>query len=181
MILTTVAIAPPKPSEYDPYYGTYISLVERGDILRAMEQQLSETTAVLSQLTGQQGAYRYAPDKWSVKEMLGHLIDSERIFTYRALRVARGDKTPIEGFEQDDYVPYGRFDQRALATLVEEFASVRQSSLFLFKYLDTEAWMRQGIANRKEISVRALAYVIAGHELHHRKMIKDKYLTAAAG
>ena len=181
MSLTTVAIAPPKPSEYDPYYGRYISLVERGDILRAMEQQLSETTAVLSQLTGQQGAYRYAPDKWSVKEMLGHLIDSERIFTYRALRVARGDKTPIEGFEQDDYVPYGRFDQRALATLVEEFASVRQSSLFLFKHLDIEAWMRRGIASRKEISVRALAYVIAGHELHHRRMIKDKHLTAAAG
>jgi hypothetical protein len=181
MSLSTFAIAPPEPSEYDPYYGRYITLVERGDILRAMEQQLSETAALLSQLTEQQGAYRYAPDKWSVKEMLGHLIDTERILTYRALRIARGDKTPIEGFEQDDYVPYGRFDERTLATLVEEFASVRQSSLFLFKYLDTEAWMRRGIANRKEISVRALAYVIAGHELHHRRMIKDKYLTAAAG
>lgn len=177
---TTVAIAAPEASEYDPYYGRYISLVHTADILQALEHQLSETTALLSRLTEQQGGYRYAPGKWSVKEVAGHVIDTERIFAYRALRIARNDSTPVEGFEQDDYVPYGRFDERALATLVEEFASVRESSLFLFKHLDTAAWMRRGIANGKEISVRALAYVIAGHELHHRRMIEDKYLTAAA-
>lgn len=177
---TTVAIVPPEASEYDPYYGRYISLVDGADIVREMQQQLSETAALLSRLTEQQGSYRYAPDKWSVKEMLGHLIDTERIFAYRALRIARNDSTPIEGFEQDDYVPYGRFNERPLATLAEEFAAVRQASLFLFKHLDTVAWMRRGIANRQEISVRALAYVIAGHELHHRRILKDRYLAATA-
>ena len=108
--------------------------------------------------------------------MLGHVNDTERIMTYRALRVARGDKTPIEGFEQDDYVRDGNFGQRTLADLIEEFADVRVATVSFFRHLDAEAGLRRGVANKNEISARALAYIIAGHELHHRRVLKEKYL-----
>ncbi len=135
--------------------------------------------AILSSLGERQGNYRYAPDKWSVKEVLGHVIDTERIFAYRALRIARNDKTPIEGFEQDDYVRAALSGNRTLAGLIEEFSAVRHAGLLLFRSFDPEAWVRKGIASQKEISVRALVYVIAGHELHHRKILQEKYLLAA--
>jgi hypothetical protein len=166
----------PDASEYAPYYGRYISLVRAGDILAALEEQPRETQKLLSGLSETQGHYRYAPGKWSVKELLGHLIDTERVFAYRALRIARNDRTPLAGFEQDDYVRQGNFEVQPLANLIEEFACVRRASLFLFQQLSAEAWMRRGIADQKEISVRALAYIIAGHELHHRQVLKEKYL-----
>ena len=174
------AIAPPDASEHAPYYGRYISLVSGNDVLATLEEQPRETLAVLSGLTEEQGDYRYATDKWSVKEVLGHIIDSERIFAYRALRIARNDSKPLQGFEQDDYVRYGGFAACSLADLMDEFACVRRASLFLFQKLTPEAWMRRGIANQNEISVRAIAYVIAGHELHHRNILKDKYLAMGA-
>ncbi len=176
----TQTIGPPDPSEYASYYGRYISLVGGGDILAVLEGQPRETLALLSGLTGNQGDYRYAPDKWTMKEVLGHVIDTERIMAYRALRMARNDRTPIEGFEQDDYVRHGNFGNRGLADLLEELVCVRRASLFLFQRLSPEAWMRRGIANQNEISVRALAYVIAGHELHHRRILKDRYLAGMA-
>jgi len=135
--------------------------------------------AILSSLGERQGNYRYAPDKWSVKEVLGHVIDTERIFAYRALRIARNDKTPIEGFEQDDYVRAALSGNHTLAGLIEEFSAVRRAGLLLFRSFEPEAWVRKGIASQKEISVRALVYVIAGHELHHRKILQEKYLLAA--
>lgn len=110
-----------------------------------------------------------------MKEVLGHLIDTERIFAYRALRIARNDKTPIEGFEQDDYVRYGPFAHCGLADLAEELGQVRTSTLSLLRRLDEEMWMRRGVANQNEISVRALAFVIAGHELHHRAILQQRY------
>ena len=175
----TPLIAPPEAAEYAPSYGRYISLVGGNDIVRTLETQGNETMALLGGLTEQQGDYRYAPEKWSIKEVVGHFTDTERIFAYRALRIARSDQTPIEGFEQDDYVRAARFGDRALAGLIDEFASVRRASLLLFQNLDGEAWMRRGVANKLEISVRAVAYVIAGHELHHRKILQERYLTAA--
>jgi hypothetical protein len=108
--------------------------------------------------------------------MVGHVIDTERIFAYRALRIARNDPTPMEGFEQDDYVRYGGFAASSLVDLMEEFACVRRASVWLFRKLSPEAWMRRGIASQNEISVRAIAYVIAGHELHHRQVLREKYL-----
>jgi hypothetical protein len=177
----TAVVGPPEGSEYAPYYGRYISLVDGNDVIRALEQQGPETVALLSGLTEQQGDYRYAPDKWSLKEVLGHLTDSERVFAYRALRIARADITPLPGFEQDDYVRAATFGRRALAGLLDEFVAVRQASLLLFRSLNADAWMRRGVADQKDVSVRALAYIIAGHELHHRKIIQQKYLTAAAG
>ena len=123
-----------------------------------------------------QAGFRYAADKWSIKELVGHLIDTERIFSYRALRFARNDKTPLPGYEQDDYIRHASFDDCSLSELAAELESVRQSTLFLFKHLDEEAWMRRGVASESEVSVRALAYIIAGHELHHRRVLRDRYL-----
>jgi DinB superfamily len=181
MTSATLAIAPPELSDYAPYWGRYISLVDGKDVIRALEQQGPETVAMLSGLTEQQGAYRYAPEKWSLKEVLGHITDSERVFAYRTLRIARNDATPLPGFEQDDYVHAAMFGNRTLAALLDEFAAVRQASLLLFRSLDADAWMRRGVADQKDVSVRALAYIIAGHELHHRKIIQEKYLNAPAG
>jgi|SRR5580658_103379 hypothetical protein len=175
MPATAPAIAAPDASEYAPYYGKYIALVGGHDIVAALEDQPHDTLALLSDLTDEEGNYRYAPDKWSIKEMLGHLIDAERVFSYRALRFARNDRTPLASFEQDDYVRSGNFADCRLADLIEEFVAVRRATVWLFRQLSAEAWMRCGIASDNPVSVRAVAYIIAGHELHHRRILKEKY------
>lgn len=173
----TLVIARPEPDEYTPYYDRYISLAPRADILVTLDSQRRQTMLLLCGRDESDGDIRYAPDKWSAKEVLGHLCDTERIFAYRALRIARADRTPIEGFEQDGYVSNGPFAQRPLAELIEDYIAVRRASLTLFRNLDDSAWTRRGIANKNEISVRALAYLIAGHELHHRRILEEKYFT----
>ena len=165
----------PDPSEHSPYFGRYISLVSDPDILSVLEAQWKETAAWLRGLNEQDGGFRYAPDKWTVREVLGHMNDTERIFAYRALRIARADKTPLAGFEQDDYVLAGGFEKRTLGDLREEFDAIRKSSLFLFRGFEEVAWTRQGTASDNILSVRALAYMIAGHELHHRRILLEKY------
>jgi hypothetical protein len=165
----------PFNGEYDPYYQRYISLVPEEDVLIALDQQLSETLILLRSLSEQHGTFRYEANKWSVKEVLGHMIDTERIMSYRALRIARNDRTSIEGFEQDDYVKNGAFDKRSVSTLGREFEQVRRATISLFRNLEPEAWERRGRANNVEVSVRALAYIIAGHELHHKAILKDRY------
>jgi hypothetical protein len=172
--MSTSAVRPIQ-NEYDSYYHRYISLVPEEDVLIALDQQLAETLILLRSLSEQHGTFRYEPDKWSVKEVLGHLIDTERIMSYRALRIARNDRTPIPGFEQDDYVRNGDFDKRSVSNLAREFEQVRRSTISLFRNLEPEAWERKGIANSVEISVRALAFIIAGHELHHKAILKDRY------
>ena len=171
-----LVISAPDQSEHDPYYSRYTSLVRTTDILATLRQQLPETVQLFSALREEQANFRYAPGKWSIKEMLGHVIDTERIFAYRALRAARNDRTPMAGFEQDDYVQYGPFGKARLADLLEELGHVRSATVDMFRALDNEAWMRRGIANNSEISVRAIAYILAGHELHHRKVLQEKYL-----
>ncbi len=166
----------PAEGEFLPYYERYIALVPEGDVLATLESQMKETQALLYGLPASMSTYRYAPDKWSVNELLGHLIDSERIFCARALRFARKDPTPLPGFEQDDYVRNSNFDAFPLAELASELDVVRQASVFLFKHLDEAAWMNRGTANNAEVSVRALAYIIAGHELHHRDILFARYL-----
>jgi uncharacterized damage-inducible protein DinB len=166
----------PEPSEYAPYYGKYVSLVPDGDILASLRQQMNETLALLRSIPESQAAHRYAPGKWSIKELLGHLMDTERIFAYRALRFARGDRTRLPGFDQDDYIRNASFEDYPLNDLAAEFEHVRQASIFLFQHLNEEDWGRSGAANDSEISVRALAYIIAGHELHHREILRTKYL-----
>lgn len=171
-------VARPQPGEYSPYYERYISLVKGQDILDTLDQQRRETMLLLSGRDEQDGDYRYAPGKWSAKEVLGHVCDTERIFAYRALRIARADATPLEGFEQDDYVRNGPFAKLALSDMVEDFIAVRRATLSLLRNLDEAAWSRRGVANKNEVSVRGLAYIIAGHELHHRSILKEKYFVA---
>lgn len=175
-----IAAGRPEAGEYAPYYERYISLVmadgQSKDILAALDDQRRQTLLLLSGRSEDDGDLRYAPEKWSVKEVLGHMNDTERIMSYRALRIGRGDATPMEGFEQDDYVRNGPFQRRQLADLIEEYISVRRATICLFRNLDESAWTRRGVANKNEVSVRALAYIIAGHELHHRRIIEDKYL-----
>jgi len=175
----TFAVARPQAGEYAPYYDRYISLVEGEDILNALDQQRRQTMTLLCGRDEEDGEFRYAPGKWSAKEVLGHVCDTERIFAYRALRFARADATPLAGFEQDDYVRNGPFAQRPLADLVEDFIAVRRATLSLLRNLDEAAWMRRGIANKNEVSVRGLAYIIAGHELHHRRILEEKYFAAS--
>lgn len=169
------AVARPEPGEYAPYYDRYISLVPGTDILGTLNAQRRQMLLLLSGHDDSDGNFRYAPDKWSVKEVLGHVCDTERIFAYRALRIARADRTPIEGFEQDDYIRNSSFASRPLPEIIEDYIAVRRATLTLFRNLDEQAWMRRGIANNNEISVRALAYITAGHELHHRRILEEKY------
>jgi uncharacterized damage-inducible protein DinB len=176
MTTSTLTTERPKLGEYNPYYDRYISLILGNDILGTMEKQLARTVALLSQRSEAEGNFRYGPGKWSLKEVLGHMNDTERIMAYRALRIARADQTPIEGFEQDDYVRDGPFPDLTLAALIEEFKTIRAATLLLLRNLRPQDWTRRGTANNNEITVRALAYVIAGHEIHHRNIIEERYL-----
>jgi hypothetical protein len=168
----------PAPGDYAPYSEQYVLLVTGDDILDTLKSQLKQTATLFSGRSERDGNFRYAPDKWTVKEALGHVADAERIFAYRAMRFARGDQTPLSGFEQDDYVRGARFGARKLSDVVEEYADVRQASLALFRSLDEEAWQRRGVANNNPVTVLALAYLIAGHELHHRKILEERYFPA---
>jgi uncharacterized damage-inducible protein DinB len=171
-----VSAITPNTNEYAPYYEKYLSLVPPGDVLATLENQIKSSLSTLRGLSEEQADSRYAPDKWSIKEVVGHIIDSERIFSYRAFRFARNDQTALPGFEQDDYVRAGNFGNRRLSDLVDEFELVRGSTLHLLRSLDDEAWLRRGIANDNEVSVRALAYILAGHEIHHMRIIRERYL-----
>jgi uncharacterized damage-inducible protein DinB len=171
-------VARPEPDEYAAHYEQYISLVPGNDILGALETQRLQMIQLFAARSERDGNFRYAPDKWTVKEVLGHVCDTERIFAYRAMRIARADKTPIEGFEQDDYVRNAAFNERHLAELAEEFAHVRGASVALLRGLARDAWLRRGVANKNEVTVRALAFIIAGHELHHRGILEERYFPA---
>ena len=159
----------PQASEYAPYYEKYVALVPDGEIVETLEAQLREMKLLLGTLSEKGAEFQYAARKWSIKEVLGHISDTERIFAYRMLRIARGNQTPLAGFEQDDYVKTGNFSARPLAELLEEF------TIALARSLDEAAWLRRGVANQKEISVRAQAFIIAGHERHHRVVLQERY------
>lgn len=168
-------ISRPQRDEYAPYYEKYVARVVGDDILNALEQQRRDSMILLSGRGEDDGNFRYAPEKWSAKEVLAHVCDTERIFSYRALRFSRGDATPLASFDQDQYVLNGSFANRPLSDLVEEFIAVRRATISLLRNLDEAAWMRKGIASNNEVSVRGLAYIIAGHELHHREILEEKY------
>jgi uncharacterized damage-inducible protein DinB len=165
----------PAPTEYAPFYARYIDLVPQGDLFAILAQQREDALAMLAKIPEAKGNVRYTPGKWSIKEVVGHIIDSERIFAYRALRFGRNDATPLPGFEQDDYVRSGNFDACSLHELAEEFGLVRQATLTMLRHFGSDAWDRRGTANKTEVSVRALAYIIAGHERHHMDILRTKY------
>ncbi|MBD2716108.1 DinB family protein [Microvirga sp. STR05] len=172
-------ITPPAATEYAPYYGTYVRLVT-GDPLAALQAQPAELRRLLTGLTEQQGQFRYASGKWSIKEMLVHMIDTERIFAYRALRIARGDTTPLPGFEQDDYVPASEADSRSLTSILHEYDTVRAATLSLLESLSEAQLGRQGTASGQPVSVRAMNFIIAGHEAHHLHILQERYLPLLA-
>jgi hypothetical protein len=166
----------PNKNEYAAYYETYVSLVEESDIVSAMRNQADELREIFSQMSDEQGLYRYEKGKWSIKELLGHLIDGERVFAYRALRFARADKTELAGFDQDPYIENANFDAVKLQDLLEELLSLITANTLFFNNLDDEMWSRTGVASENEISVRALAYIMVGHIRHHVKILKERYL-----
>ncbi|WP_028401254.1 DinB family protein [Ectobacillus panaciterrae] len=168
----------PEISEYAPYYSTYVNLVPDGDILHILNQQIKETIILLKDTSDAQGQFRYAPDKWSLKEVIGHIADTERIMGYRLLCIARGETVSLPGYDDKMYVLRASFDKQSMQDLLENLAVVRQSTLHLLKSLDLEAWLRRGTANNSEVTVRALVSIIAGHELHHRQIIKERYISS---
>ncbi|GIP20407.1 DinB family protein [Paenibacillus sp. J22TS3] len=169
-----MSLQKPLPQEYASYYEPYIQALPEGDILAYLASQTEEFEA-LKNLDDQKGNYRYAPEKWSVKELLGHVNDSERIMSYRLLRIARGDKTPLSGFEENDYVLHAGSERLAVDELVNEFAVVRASTLALARQLDDAAWLRTGVANGFPASARAVLYTIAGHTAHHLRILRERY------
>ncbi|HAI75979.1 MAG TPA: DNA damage-inducible protein DinB [Microscillaceae bacterium] len=171
-----VTIPKPNASEYAPYYAPYIDAIPQGNILEILEKNLDEITDRLGDLTDEQGNFRYEAGKWSIKDVLGHIIDAERVFAYRCLRVARLDKTPLPGFDQDDYVLNHQAEKRTLYSLLKELESVRMSTIALFESLAPETYEATGVASDKPVSVKALIYIAAGHTLHHWKVLQTRYL-----
>jgi hypothetical protein len=169
----------PQPGEYGAYAETDVSQVHGDDAAAALAAQLPETLAILSTVDERRAAkFRYAPRKWTIKQIIGHLSDDERIFAYRMLCVARGDKRQLRGFDEKAYMRKAGFNERPLADLIDELRSVRESTLTLLKGLPGDAWTRSGIVNGYPATVRGLAFHVAGHELHHRRILQEKYLVA---
>lgn len=166
----------PGSDEHAPYYERYVRLVPDGDVIATLEQQARDTQALLGGLAADKAAYRYAPGKWSVREVLGHMTDSERVFAYRALSFARGDGAELPGFDEGEYAQAAGFERVALQDLLADFAAVRAATLALFRRLDAPAWERRGVANGAGVSVRALAWILAGHERHHVAVLRERYL-----
>lgn len=166
---------PPDPSEYDPYYAGYVARCVPPDPVSELKRQGASIVARLSSLGEERSRFRYAPGKWSIQEVLGHVIDAERIFTCRALRISRNDRTPLPGFEQDDYIRFGPWERIPPSDVLREFTCVREASVLLFQGLDETAWNRRGTASGYEVTVRALAYITAGHAAHHLRVLEQKY------
>jgi hypothetical protein len=166
----------PAADEYLEYYGLYIGQVPEGDLIANLKQNLSESLRMLRGIPESRFDYRYAPEKWSVREIIGHLSDGERVFQYRAWRFSRADETPVPGFEENSYVANAPFSRVSMPDLIAEFESLRRASIHLFENLDADAMTRRGKANNAEVSVRALGYIMVGHVIHHIRVLHERYL-----
>ena len=165
----------PQPDEYAGHFGRYIDGVPDGDVVALLESQGNATQQLLASIAEEKGSFRYEPGKWSIKQVVGHITDAERVFSYRLMAIARGEKQSLPGFEENDYVEAGNFDARPLAELAEGLAATRRATLALVRSLDDAAWDRRGVASNNPISARALAWVTAGHERHHVKILRERY------
>lgn len=172
-----VTIRRPTSTEYASFQAAYVALVPEGDVLQLLDQQGRTTQALLRSVGEEKSQFRYSPGKWSIREVIGHMTDAERVFTYRALRFARGDATPLPGFDEVTWGKASSAHQRTLASLLDDFEKVRAATLSLFRGFSDEEWERSGLASNATTSVRALAFVVAGHERHHVKILKERYLT----
>ena len=166
----------PEKAEYDTYYEKYISLVDENGLLQSLAAQPGELSELFNGVADEKGSYAYDAGKWTIKEVLSHLIDGERMFAYRALRISRGDTTPIEGFEQDGYIENAHAERRSIAELIGEFRLLREANLLQLNNLDDKDWLRMGTASGLPVSVRALAYIMAGHVSHHVAILRNRYL-----
>lgn len=167
----------PAPGEFSPAHGAYIQYVPDGDIVQTLRAQIGDTMGVVRSIGESMGAHRYAPGKWSIREVLGHMADTERIMGYRALRVARGDTTPLAGFDENAFVANASFDARALHELAEDLVIARTSTVALFAPMSDAELARTGSANGAPVTARALAWIIAGHERHHLAILRERYLS----
>jgi uncharacterized damage-inducible protein DinB len=167
----------PAATEYPVYFGRYVATVpDEGDILDLLRTQVRETSALVAALNEEQAEFRYAEGKWSIKEMVGHLTDTERVMVYRAVCIARGETQSLPGFDENQYVAHAKFQTRAVPDLLEELRVVREASIRFFATLDEEEVARKGLANGKEVTAGALAYIVAGHERHHQSVLRERYL-----
>ena len=176
---TTRAIPRPAVGEYLPYYDRYIERVPEGDVVAILVEQLGDTLALLRSIPAERSLHRYAAGKWSMRDVVQHMADTERVMAYRALSIARGDATPLPGFEENDWARVADADRRDWLDLVAELEAVRASTLAFLRGLDEQASARRGSANGAPVTVRALAFIIAGHERHHVSILRERYLTNA--
>jgi hypothetical protein len=165
----------PKENEYAPFYAGYVARVPETEVLQALRDQPKELKRIADSLTPDKERCRYAPDKWSVRELFGHLVDAERFFGHRAFCVSRGDANPLPGFDEKHYVSGSGYDSRPLAELVKDFSLLREANSRLLENLDATAWPREGVANGAKVTVRALAYIMTGHARHHLAVLKERY------
>lgn len=172
---STIDIGKPAENEYASFYAGYVGLVAETDLLAALERQVGELRTWASSVPRDKERHRYAEGKWSVREILGHIGDGERVFGYRALCIARGDETPLPSFDEKAYVEGARFDDERLSQLVSDWAVFREGNLATFRGLDLDSWKRVGTASGKEVSVRALGAILVGHVRHHMNVLRDKY------
>jgi uncharacterized damage-inducible protein DinB len=177
MTTPTVSITRPEAREHSEYYSRYIQRVPDGDVVALLREQLTDTVALLRDLSPERADSTYAPGKWTIKEVVGHLADTERVMAHRALRFSRDDKTDLPGFDENAYVANANFGRRTLGDLLEEFQAIRASTIQFASHLDVTEVTRSGKANGQPVSVRALIYIIAGHERHHVALIRERYLT----
>jgi len=175
-----VRIERPAPEEYAPPFARYIEQVPDGDVLALLRRQVDETAALLGKVSERDAGFRYAEGKWSIRQVVGHVADTERIFVYRALCFARGERAMLPGFEEDAYVAQAKFDARPLADLVAELRAVRAATIPFFAGLDAEELGRAGTANDRPYTVRSIAWIVAGHERHHTAILAARYLPGLA-
>jgi uncharacterized damage-inducible protein DinB len=173
--MTTSSRSRPETSEYASFYHRYVASVPDGDVVERLRTDGRELVRTIQRIPPERAGYRYGPEKWTIRQVVGHLIDAERIFTYRALRVARGDRTPLASFDENAYVRTAGSDARTLDDLARELEAVREASVLLFESLPADAWALSGVASDREVSLRALAYITAGHALHHLQILRERY------
>lgn len=170
----------PRETEYAEFYRGYVALVEDSLITEVLARQLGETVARLRDIPSEMTSYRYAEGKWNIAEVLGHMIDTERVMAFRALSFARGDTSEIIGMDQEQYAMNAGYGECDFSGLIDEFEMVRRSNILFFEHLTEESWDRKGIASGHPVTVRALAYILAGHERHHMNILRERYLDEAA-
>lgn len=165
----------PGADEHAPFYASYVALVPDGDVTRTLAGQGEGFVRLLKDIGDGKAAFAYAAGKWTIKEVVLHVTDAERIFAYRVLRMARGDATPLASFDENAFAPMSGANDRPLDTLLGEFAAVRGATLVLLRGIPEEAWVRRGVASGKDVSVRALAWIAAGHAMHHERILRERY------